>query len=170
MESLFEKISPEDITDNIFKLIDKDWMLVTAGSLEHYNMMTASWAGFGILWHKPVAFSFIRPNRHTFQFTEKHEMLTLTFFEEKYRRILNFCGSNSGRDVDKMKESGLKPILTPGGSVGFEQATLILECKKLYADTIKPEFFLDPKIDKNYPLKDFHMMYISEITGCYTRK
>lgn len=170
MDSLFDKIAPGEITDNVFKLIDKDWMLVTAGTAESFNMMTASWAGFGILWHKPVAFSFVRPNRHTFLFTEKHDLLTLTFFEEKYRRILNYCGSKSGRDVDKAKETGLKPILTPGGTIAFEQARLILECKKLYADVIKPELFLDPKIDNNYPLKDYHTLYISEIVGCYTRK
>ncbi|MBN2049757.1 MAG: flavin reductase family protein, partial [Spirochaetales bacterium] len=78
----FTEISPEKIKDNLFKLIDKDWMLVTAGTKQQCNMMTASWGGVGILWNLPVAFVFIRPQRYTDTFIQRHDLFSLCFFNE----------------------------------------------------------------------------------------
>ena len=44
-----KKIEPKEIQDNAVQLIGDDWMLVTAGSPEHFNMMTASWGGLGLI-------------------------------------------------------------------------------------------------------------------------
>ena len=68
MTNKFREIAPTEITDNVFKLIDQDWMLVTAGAPDHFNMMTASWGGLGSLWHELVGFVFVRPQRYTYQF------------------------------------------------------------------------------------------------------
>ena len=57
----FIPIEPTKITDNVFKLLDKDWMLVTAGNLEDFNTMTSSWGHLGILWSLPIAIAYIRP-------------------------------------------------------------------------------------------------------------
>ena len=162
----FINISPTLITDNPFQLIDKEWMLITAGTPESFNTMTASWGGFGILWNKPVVYCFVRPVRYTFEFMEKSEFFTATFFDRKYRKALNFCGANSGRDTDKMAATGLTPLVSPKGSVYFDQARLVLECRKLYFSDIDPENFIDPAIGKNYPLADYHRMYIGEIVNC----
>ena len=59
----FKEINPNQICDNTFELIGKDWALVTAGDKEKFNTMTVSWGGVGIMWNKPVAFTFIRPQR-----------------------------------------------------------------------------------------------------------
>ena len=159
-------IDIEQITDNVFKLIDKDWMLITAGSAEDFNTMTASWGGLGILWKKPIAICFVRPQRYTYKFMENCKFFTLTFFQEKDRSILNFCGTKSGRDVDKVKATGLTPLFTERGGIYFEQARLVLECKKLYSDNIQPENFIYREIDKNiYPTKDYHRFYIGEIVS-----
>ncbi|HEX7410914.1 MAG TPA: flavin reductase [Bacteroidales bacterium] len=166
----FINISPTLITDNPFQLIDKEWMLITAGKLESFNTMTASWGGFGILWNKPVVFCFVRPVRYTYQFMEKSDFFTATFFDRKYRKALDFCGANSGRDMDKMAATGLKPLASPNGSVYFEQARLVLECRKLYFSDIDPEHFLVPAINKNYPNADYHRMYIGEIVSSMQRE
>ena len=100
-----KKIAPKDIDKNVIKLIGQDWMLVTAGDQEKFNMMTASWGSMGYLWNKPVVMVFVRPQRYTFEFTEKKDEFTLSFFDEKYRHALNVCGSVSGRDVNKVQES-----------------------------------------------------------------
>ena len=126
----FKEISPNEIRDNPFKLIGKDWMLVTAGDKSKFNTMTASWGGVGILWNKPVAFTFIRPQRYTFEFTEQGEYYTLSFFDEEYRKALNFCGTKSGRDYDKVKETGLTPVFSEDAPY-FGEAKLVLVCKKL---------------------------------------
>jgi len=162
----FIEIKPDKISDNVFKLIGDDWMLITAGKLDDFNTMTASWGGMGILWHKPVVYCFVRPQRHTFQFMEKYKDFTLTFFEEKYRDALKYCGTKSGKDVDKAKETGLIPYETKNGNVFFKQARLIIECHKLYYNDIDPLSFLDPGIIKNYPVSDYHRMYIGEIKSC----
>jgi len=162
----FTKINPELISDNPFKLINNDWMLITAGDMQSFNTMTASWGGMGILWNKKVVFCFIRPTQYTFQFMEKTKHFTLSFFSEQYREALNFCGTKSGKNTDKMKHTGLTPIKSDNGSVYFKEARMVLECKKIYSDPLKHERFLDVAIEKNYPAKDYHTLYIGEITTC----
>ena len=170
MEKLFNKQDLFSLNESIFKLLDHDWMLVTSGVLKSYNMMTASWGGMGILWNKQVAYIFIRPQRHTYKFAEKYEFITLSFFTEEYRKMLKILGTKSGKDIDKMKTPGLTPLETVSGAVAFEEARLVLECKKLYFDDIKPANFIIPEIDSNYPFKDYHRMYICEITNAYIKK
>lgn len=169
MSQQFKMIKPEDLSDNVFKLIGGDWMLITAGNKEKFNTMTASWGGLGVLWNKKVCFCFIRPNRYTYEFMENEKSFTLSFLQEKYREVLRFCGSNSGRDVDKIAATGITPVESSNGSVYFEEAKLVLECQKIYAQDLTPECFVDPELDKNYNGEDYHKLYIGEITACYTK-
>lgn len=169
----FKQIAPADITENTIKLIGKDWMLVTAadenGELicgKDYNTMTASWGGMGFLWNRPVAFIFVRPQRHTFDFTERNSRITLSFFDEKYRNALAFCGRNSGRDYDKAKECSITPVCDTnesGRAVWFSEAKLVLKTKKLYAGFISESDMTDALPVSCYPEHDFHKMYICEI-------
>ena len=132
-----KQIEVSRLTENFFESIGKEWMIVCAGDEAHYNMMTASWGGIGWLWNKPVAFVFIRPERYTFEFSEKCGFMTLSFLgnSAEARKIYNFCGSQSGRNVNKTVESGLVPVpMEDGKCVAFEQARLTLVGKKLYAD------------------------------------
>ncbi len=160
----FNEIAPSEIKGNPIRMIGQEWMLITAGTPESFNTMTASWGSFGELWFKPVCFCFIRPQRRTFEFMEKGDAFTLSFFDEQFRPQLNFCGSRSGRDTDKVAECGFTPLEAANGSVYFEEARLVLECRKLYFQDLEPARFLDPAIAKNYPKKDYHRMYVGEIT------
>ena len=170
MSDIFNIIKPEEITDNTFKLIGTDWMLITAGPPEAHNTMTASWGGLGVIWNKNVCFCVIRPTRHTYGFIEKADNFTLSFFEDKYKSALTLCGTKSGRDIDKAKATGLTPVSgTLPGTTYFEEARLVIECRKIYYQDIDPKHFLDPKIDENYPEKDYHRMYIGEILECKIR-
>lgn len=167
---MFKEISPYNIPDNVFKLLDKDWMLITAGTPQDFNPMTASWGHLGILWNLPIAIAYIRPQRHTFGFANKSDCYTLSFFAEEHRDILKFCGSRSGRDHDKVKETGLKPLFTETGGIYYEQARLVMECRKVYQDQLKPEHFIDPSIaKKNYPKDDFHTFYMGKVIRCLIR-
>ena len=171
IEPVFRTIDPQEILVNPFKLMLKDWMLVTAGPIDDYNTMTAGWGGLGGMWSKSTAMCVIRPTRHTFRFIEREENFTLCFFDDQYREALQFCGSKSGRDIpDKAVQAGLTPIAGDlGRTVVFAEARLILECRKLYWQDIDPAHFLDPKIEDWYPQKDYHRMYIGEIVNCRTR-
>lgn len=169
--SIFKPVDPEKLSENFFRVINMEWMLITAGSMDSYNTMTASWGTTGILWNKKVAICFIRPSRYTFEFAEKSQLYTLSFFNDKYHDALNYCGTHSGRKVNKAAATGLKHIETPGGSVSFEQSRLIMECRKLYADFITEDNFIDKGlISLHYRKSDFHKFFVGEITGCWENR
>lgn len=157
--------------EDIFQLIDKQWMLITAGNAESFNTMTASWGGFGILWHKKVAYLFVRPERYTYEFIEKNERLTLSFFDEEYRKVLQYCGTHSGRDGDKIAATGLTPIETERGCITFEQAKMTIECRKLFKSTMHEEDFIDKSILEKYYSNgqgNLHAIYVVEIENIHT--
>ncbi len=144
------------------------WLLLAAGDLaaERFNMMTVAWGSLGTMWNRPFAQVVVRPTRHTYQFTEAFDTFTLTAFADRYRPVLKELGTRSGRDMDKMHGSGLTPV--PGLEVaapGFAEADLILECRKLYWDDFDPTRFLDPRIEKQYPDRDYHRIYFGEIVA-----
>lgn len=166
MSDLLRPVDPRVVADNAFKLIADDWMLITAGEIDSFNTMTASWGALGELWHRKICICFVRPTRYTYEFMEKSDVFTLSFFDEKYRAALDFCGKVSGRTYDKAKQAGLTPILSEQGGVYFTQARLVFVCRKVYAAHLDPKLFLSPDIEENYPDKDYHRMYIGEILKC----
>lgn len=167
----FRQIKPADIDDNLIRLIASDWMLVTAGTNTKFNTMTANWGGMGYLWNKPVVFVFVRPERYTYGFMESSEGFTLSFFDETYREALNFCGAKSGRDYDKVVETGLTPCFTGLGYPAFSEAQLVMECRKLYASAFTEKDFLDKATMKlHYSGKGgMHKMYVAEIVSAWSR-
>ncbi len=157
------------LKESAVSLFDDKWALITAGNKESYNTMTASWGAMGELWNKDVCFIFIRPQRYTYEFTEREEFFTVSFFPEDYKKALAFCGRNSGRDCDKAKETGLTPKEI-GNSMTFEESEIVLLCKKLYIQDISPDGFIDETIDGScYPQKDYHRMYVGEIVEAYVK-
>ena len=131
-------------------------MLITAGTPEHCNTMTASWGGLGVLWGVPMATCYIRPQRYT------KEYFTLCFFGEEYRPQLNLCGTKSGRDIDKVKECGFTVAAGAGNAPYFEQANLVLVCRKRMADPMDPALMPEDVKEKWYK-GDYHTMYWGEI-------
>ena len=165
----YKQIAPDKIPGNIIKMLSEDWMLITAGNNDKFNMMTASWGGIGFLYQKPVAFCFINPARYTYQLMENNDTYTLTFYTEAYRDALKYCGSKSGKDVDKVKGSGLTPITTPTGSKAFSQAWLIVECRKMVSQSLTPESIADKSIKGEWAGKQMHKMFIGEIINVWVK-
>ncbi|MNC25099.1 Flavoredoxin [compost metagenome] len=130
--------------------------------------MTASWGGLGVLWDKNIAICFVRPTRYTYEFLEASDGFTLSFFTEEYRDALEICGASSGRDTDKVEAAGLTVADHAQGLVSFQEARLVLECRKLYYQDLNPQHFLDPSVHEMYH-NDYHRMYIGEITACRMR-
>lgn len=153
---------------NPFTMIGDQWALVTAGDQAGYNTMTVSWGGLGVLWGKNVATIYIRPQRHTLSFLDRSDRFTLSFFDSSHRQALAFCGSKSGRDCDKAKETGLTPVFSCG-SVYFDQAETVLVCRKLYKQAFDPACFIDSSIAENYAAKDYHFAFIGEIEKALLR-
>ncbi len=167
---MLTKIDPKALTFNPFQVIGAQWALITAGTKERCNTMTASWGGVGILWNKPVATVYIRPQRYTKAFVDRENTFTLSFLPEEYREQLVYCGRVSGRDEDKIARCGFTVEAAECGAPYFAEAELVLVCRKLYRQTLTPGSFLEQDlIGKNYPSRDFHDMYIAEIIEAYRR-
>ena len=162
----FHKLTAAEL-DGVFERIGGDWMLISAAGKNEkgedaLNTMTASWGGMGVLWNRPVAFCFVRPQRYTYRFTEQAERFSLSFFDEGYRAALRLCGTKSGRDIDKFAAAGLSPVMENGVPV-IAEARLNLICRKLYVDTLKKEGFVLPELLANYTAGDYHRVYVVEI-------
>jgi flavin reductase (DIM6/NTAB) family NADH-FMN oxidoreductase RutF len=146
----------------------KQWLLLASGDFgkKDYNCMTVGWGGFGVMWGRPLAMIVVRPTRHTWLFTEKWDSFTLSAFPEDRREALSYLGSHSGRDGDKIAASGLTPVASRMvASPGFDEAELIVECRKMYFQDLDPSHFLDPSIEESYPKKDYHRMYFGQIVS-----
>ena len=159
---MFKRVDPKELNFNVFSAIGDQWMLITAGTVEHCNTMTASWGGLGILWGKPMAIAYIRPQRYTKQFVDEQDYFTLTFFSEDYRKQLALCGTKSGRDIDKVKECGFTVAAAEGGAPYFEQAELALVCRKQMVMPMDPAAIPDEVKEKHYT-GDYHDIYWGEI-------
>jgi flavin reductase (DIM6/NTAB) family NADH-FMN oxidoreductase RutF len=154
----------------LFDRISDEWMLISASDGERTNSMTASWGCFGILWNKPVAVCFIRPQRYTFEMTEKSDRLSLAFFTQEHRKALAYMGAHSGRDGDKYTATGLHISADENGTPYPAEAHTVVLCKTLYAGRLQKDAFVDPSIiAKHYPADDYHQMYVCEIEQILVR-
>jgi flavin reductase (DIM6/NTAB) family NADH-FMN oxidoreductase RutF len=154
--------------EEIFHTIKNDWFLITVSDGQGVNMMTAAWGSLGIMWNKPIFNIVVRNTRHTYNLLEHATSFTCSFFPDEYKNELTYCGRHSGKDVDKVKETGLTPIEIDGHTLSkvysFEQAHTLFCCNIASATPILPEHFIDSSIEKHYSNNDYHTMYTGYIT------
>ncbi|MGI5849300.1 MAG: flavin reductase family protein [Christensenellales bacterium] len=161
----FKEIGIKEIIMNPFTKIGREWSLLTAGTKETgFNMMTASWAGFGMFWNKNTVTVYIRKSRYTSKFFNENDYFTVSFYEEGYREALNICGKLHGNECDKVKESGLTPYFLKN-TTAFEQASLIFVCRKLlHADVTADGSSASEVFDAIYGgTDDYHRIFIGEV-------
>lgn len=161
-------IALREFTARPAALWDETWFLLTAGENKPggFNTMTVAWGSIGTMWSRPMAQVVVRPGRYTHDFMERCDSFTLSAFDEEHRSALALCGSRSGRDIDKIEATGLTPIASEQvDAPGFDEAELIIECRKVYHDQFRPENFLADYIDTHYPEKDYHDVYFGEIVA-----
>jgi flavin reductase (DIM6/NTAB) family NADH-FMN oxidoreductase RutF len=133
------------------------------------NPMTIGWGTIGYIWGKWIFTVLVRPSRFTFQMMESADDFTLNLFSDEYSNELSYCGSKSGRDVEKIRECGF--TLEPGIAVStpyISESMIHFECRIIHKNKLDPHT-LDPDISRRYyPEQDFHMVYYGEIIGAYT--
>ena len=162
-----KEINISELNINPCTKISDEWMLLTAGTQENgYNTMTCSWGHVGAIWDHgkglPTAICYVRPQRYTKEFLDRENLYTLTFFKGR-KKELAYLGTHSGRNEDKIAKVGLTPAFGEGYTY-FDEARIVLVCRKLYCSALKEDGFIDKKIMKdNYPDRDFHDLYIGEI-------
>ena len=159
------EIRPEELPDNVFDLIGNQWLLAAAGDGEKSNAMTASWGALGVMWGKPSAFLVVRPQRYTRTFLDRADTFSLGIMPEDKREIMNHMGTVSGRDEDKIAACGLTERIVDGAPV-FSESRMTLICRKQFAGPMEESSFCDRSVvEKWYPQKDFHRLYIGRIEG-----
>lgn len=166
---MFRDINIKDLKDNIIEIISKEYMLITAGNKEKYNMMTASWGFMGEMWGENSVAVVVRPERYTMEFIENSEFFTLTFYGNN-KDIHKVCGSKSGRDVNKTAECGLTPIANDR-YVYFDEARLVMVIKKQYVQPMDKAFLTDKTVDEKwYKNGGWHNLIIGSIERIYVRE
>lgn len=162
---MLRPVDPKTLDANFFSLLADRWGLLTAADGAGCNPMTVSWGETGILWNKPVVTVYVRPQRYTHGLMDAEQYFSLSFLPETRHDVAVLCGAKSGRDTDKVKETGLT-VLRDREAPYFAEAELTLICRKLYAQDLDPACFVDKEVDgKNYPNKDYHRMYVGEIVA-----
>lgn len=153
-----------DILVNPFESFSKDWVLITAKKGDKVNTMTAAWGGLGHVWNHDIVTIYIRPQRYTKEFVDGSDYFSICVLPESFRDKLVYLGRVSGKDEDKITKTGLTVEYTDGVPY-FAEATLVYIAKKLYADDLEEKHFINHEIvEKVYPEKDFHTLYIGGIT------
>lgn len=157
----------------------KKGVLVTAKSKDQVNSMTISWGQIGFEWNKLIFTIYIRSGRHTHKMLEESNEFTINIgFGKKAENILAFCGTKSGRSIDKIKELDL--TLVSGNKIttpGIKELPLTLECKIIYKQLQDKEAIQESLKKRFYPKNvssdspssnsDYHTMFYGEIVGAY---
>ena len=165
------EIDYQNLQFNPMTMIGQEWMLITAGNMVRgVNTMTAAWGHLGSIWdlpgrksHLPTACIYVRPQRYTKEFVDREEFFTLSVFDDRWKKQLSYLGTASGRNENKIEKAGLTPVYEDD-TTWFAEAKLVFVCRKLYQQEMWEECFVDQElVERNYPKRDFHTMYIGEI-------
>ena len=162
-----EKVGFDQLELNPFTVIGDEAFLLTSGGEDSWNTMAAAWGGFGFLWPSPTVYVFVRDSRYTCSFMENSGRFSLSFFSPGRHEVIDYCGEHSGRDTDKVRDTGLTPFMIDG-AVSFEEANLIITCEKTAGALIDRECIASPDlIEKFYKDGDSHHMYAGRVIGIY---
>ena len=145
----------------------KEGAFLTVKAGEALNTMTIGWATIGFAWRKPIMMVMVRNTRYTYSLIEKAADFTVSVPTGNMKKEIAFCGTKSGRDVDKFKECRLKTAASQKvGSPIIQIPGIHFECRIVYKNAIDPTQ-LTREYDQIYPEKDYHTLYFSEIQACY---
>ena len=174
-EHLFTEMDPEDLHDNIFKLVGKDFFVVTAGTKEHYNSMTASGGGLVLLFRRPATLCILREDRYTLELMKEEQVYTISYFPDDYKKQVLFLGSASGRASNKMEVVDLSPIQTPSGTPTYAEARLVFECSLMALTTPQTDDFVTPETreltEKGFQEAGLYRKYVfGEITHLWAKQ
>lgn len=154
-------------------------VLLTTKADGKVNSMTISWGALGIEWSKPIFTVYVRENRFTKQQLDSNPEFTINIpYGDFDKKILGFCGTKSGREIDKIKELSLTLEASEKISVpAIKELPFTLECKVVYKQKQDASAILEEYRKACYPQdvdssfhganKDYHTAYYGEIVSAY---
>lgn len=164
-----QKVELNEVSPKVLEVFGTQNALLSAGGKDGCNTMTIGWCGLGRLWNLPACTVYVRPERYTFEFMERQEYFTVSVFDMSHKKLMGYCGSKSGRDTDKVKECGLTVRYGVGDAPFFDEAELVLVCRKMYAQDLEPSCVLDERIDRFYQGEGWHRLYVGQVMEAYQR-
>ena len=159
-----------EFAENGFQWFNKAELLA-AGNKEKSNAMTIGWGGISTLWGRTALTVYVAEKRYTKQFMDKAEYFTVMAFGPEHAEVLRYMGTKSGRDGDKAKALGLHTAYTANGTPYYTEATMVIECKIMYAAPFNPDGFksdVPRNMYRNFPA-GIHSMYIGEVVGAWRK-
>ena len=167
-------LRPVELTSlqpDIFRVFEEQPPLLTAGDRDRCNTMTIGWCQLGTLWHMPVCTVYVRPERYTYQFMEEQDYFTVSVLPEREKQTLRICGTKSGRDLDKVKECGLTVCYGAGDAPFFDEAELVLVCKKIFVQDMSPDCVVDGTNILTYYGENngWHRIYTGQVVEAYMK-
>ena len=170
-ENGFKKMNVrEDFTENGFQWF-RDAELLAAGNKEKSNAMTIGWGGIGTLWGRTALTVYVAERRYTKEFMDQSEYFTVMAFDVADSKVLNYMGTKSGRDGDKAAALGLHTAYTANGTPYYTEATMVIECRTMYAAPFEAKYFkseVPQRMYSNFPA-GVHTMYIGEVVGAWKK-
>ena len=157
----------ENLEKSLQQLSKGAFLTVSDGT--NTNTMTIGWANIGIIWNKPVIIVMVRKSRHTYSIIENAKDFTVSLpINVDLQKALVYCGSYSGRDVDKIKECKLSlkkssTIISPI----ISQCDMHYECKIVHSQELVPQNLEENIKDRFYVNDDYHVLYFGEIVESY---
>ncbi len=147
--------------------LHKRGAFLTVKSNDKVNSMTISWGNIGFEWKKPIFTVLVRKSRYTHEIIEKETEFSVSIpFKDDFKSALALCGSKSGRDMDKVKESGLS--LKEGEKIkvpSIEGCEMVYECKIVYKQDMDLSLLSNEIKDSVYSDNDIHTIYYGEIVN-----
>lgn len=166
----WQEITARDIEGNPVKMFADEWFELAAGKEGDMNLMTIAWGTLGELWSKPVVTVYVSTSRYTYEYMEKNDYFTITHFPASMREKLQYLGTASGRDEDKVKGADLTLEFTDLGNPIFAEADLAIECKKIYADQFKADKMpIERRQWHEETGTGIHVMYVGEIVNVWKK-
>ena len=163
-------VEVKTLTPEIFRMFQVNTALLTAGDEKHLNTMTIGWGQLGTLWNLPVCTVYVRPERYTYEFMEAQDTFSVSVLPDSARDIARLCGTRSGREVDKVSACNLTVCRGAGNTPFFEEAELVLVCRKLFVQDMDPACVRDERIFATYGEKGgWHRIYTGEVLEAYCK-
>lgn len=145
-------------------------VLLSSAANGHMDTMTIGWGTLGTDWNLPVFTVFVRESRFTKTLLEANPEFTINIPlpGADVRKILGYCGTKSGRDVDKFEMMDLHAVAGEKVSApAIAELPLTLECKIIYKQDQDPAAIQKELIHRYYPTGDFHTAYTGQIVAAY---
>jgi len=163
-----DELSLTDVFKCTYDKFDNGVLLVSAGSDGRKNIMTIGWGLIGILWREPVFMVAVRDSRYTHELIEETNEFTVNIPGDDIGEAIKLCGSVSGRDHDKFKETNLTAVAGKNVQVPIiSECLLHFECTVIGKTQVTPEKLSEEVLQSCYPRDDFHTLYCGKILSVY---